>query len=230
MSDAASDPFAAARANIRETVKWLVTAFAAMTAAVVGTSPLTGLGSLPFGERLYLAVGAGFIGLLIAAWVIAKALRLLVTPPFFLGDIVADAALREFVDTHAYDLMPSQYPTVGQVVAARKDALDILRGMVAGNADDARVTLQAQPVDGSADEHRLSRASPPPPRRQPVVHGRGRIRRRAFLRHFCVGGQSAQSRGPDQGLRHAPAIELACHRAACDIVPGNRSSPAVESS
>jgi hypothetical protein len=142
MIDAASDPFAAAQANIRETVKWLVTAFAAMTAAVVGTSPLTGLGSLPFGERLYLAVGAGFIGLLIAAWVIAKALRLLVTPPFFLGDIVADAALREFVDTHAYDLMPSQYPTVAQVVAARKDALDILRGMVAGNADDARVTLR----------------------------------------------------------------------------------------
>lgn len=143
MSDAASDPFASARTNIRETVKWLVAAFAAMAAAIVGTSPLTGLGSLPPGERLYVAVGAGVIGLLIAAWVIARALRLLVTPPFFLGDIAADEALRQFIEAHAYDLMPPQYPTIAQIVAARTAALDVLRGTVAGNRDDARAALRA---------------------------------------------------------------------------------------
>lgn len=45
MSNAAvpRDPHAAARANIRDTVKWLIAAFAGMAAAIVGGSPLTGL-------------------------------------------------------------------------------------------------------------------------------------------------------------------------------------------
>ena len=59
MADARADPYATAKANLRDTVKWLAAALASVAAIAIGSSPLTSLGSLqPTDARFQLAVAA----------------------------------------------------------------------------------------------------------------------------------------------------------------------------
>lgn len=66
-----TDPYATAKGNLRDTVKWMATTFAALAAVVLAGSPFSGFGSLALdGLRFYVAT-AGLIGaavLLILAW------------------------------------------------------------------------------------------------------------------------------------------------------------------
>jgi hypothetical protein len=104
------DEHAAAANNIRETVKWIIAAFAAPLAIMVGTSPLTNFGSLQ-GIHLLVASIGGAAGVLVIVYAIKVASNVLVMKTFFLGDISADGKLSTYVDTHGKDLLPAKYTT-----------------------------------------------------------------------------------------------------------------------
>jgi hypothetical protein len=116
------DTYAAARANIRDTIKWLITAFAGLAAVIVGTTPLTGFGSLE-GGSLALAAVSGTFGIGCALYAIHIALNILVTPTFFLSDIQADAKLTLLIDDHYKDLLPTGIKTLKQFMED-KDSIE----------------------------------------------------------------------------------------------------------
>ena len=59
MPDApAADPYATAKANLRDTIKWLATSLAAVGAAVIAGASISGLAGLE-GHALHLAAGLG---------------------------------------------------------------------------------------------------------------------------------------------------------------------------
>jgi hypothetical protein len=122
-----NDPFAAARTNLRDTIKWLIAAFAALAVAVLGSSPLTGFGTLAPGWRLYLAIGAGFVGLSLVFVAIYIAFRLLVWRPFFLSDLAADSDLFSFIEEHSADLLPPELPRFAEFLQARDKARAFLQ-------------------------------------------------------------------------------------------------------
>lgn len=123
MTDATpADLFADARSNIRDTVKWLIAALAGLAAIVLGGSPLTAFGTLSPGWRLYLAIGTGSLGLLFVFIAMFLAFRLLVWEPFFLGDLPKNRELSKFLEEHAADLLPSEYPTIKTFLDARDAA------------------------------------------------------------------------------------------------------------
>jgi outer membrane protein OmpA-like peptidoglycan-associated protein len=133
-SDAAKDPFSDAKANLRDTVKWLATTFAALAAVVVGSAPLAGLGaleitSLKFGSAI-LALLAGFLCICRALYV---TLRILRPEPVYRSELLVEIAdakrveeedelrfLRSSIDAHARDLLPRNYPTLGDLAKASK--------------------------------------------------------------------------------------------------------------
>jgi hypothetical protein len=88
MSDAAAgDPFSNAKANIRDTVKWLATTLAALAAAVVAGASITGISALT-GWRLVLAIGGGGGGLICIFVAIGIALRLLTSEAYYFSELV----------------------------------------------------------------------------------------------------------------------------------------------
>src|SRR5260370_40527129 len=115
----APDQFAAARANLRDTVKWLIAALAALAAAILAGSPLTSFGTLGPGPRLYIAIAAGSIGMILVFAAIYIAFRLLVWRPFFLSDLAADRDLSKFIDEHATDLLPPEIPNLKEFLERR---------------------------------------------------------------------------------------------------------------
>ncbi len=80
--------YRAAIQQLRETSKWIVAAAAGMAALALGSSPLTGLGSLRPGIRLWLAIIAGVLGLLGVATVVSFAVRVLIGRTLIISDVV----------------------------------------------------------------------------------------------------------------------------------------------
>jgi hypothetical protein len=119
------DSFAGARANIRDTIKWLIAAFAGVAAVIVGTAPLTDIGSLK-GLLLLLALSAGALGIICVLLAINVAVKILVTPIFFLSDIVKDPALSKIIDDHCGDVLPAGFKTVKEFLANRTKIQDTL--------------------------------------------------------------------------------------------------------
>lgn len=138
-----TDQLASARANLRDTIKWLITALAALAAAVLGSSPLTAFGTLAPGWRLYLAVGSGFIGLMLLLAAIYIAFRLLVWKPFFVAEIAADQKLSQFIGQHAADLLPAEIPKLDEFLRARDEA----RATLQATATDAKNPLRAKAAE-----------------------------------------------------------------------------------
>jgi len=144
----APDPFAAARANLRDTVKWLIAALAALAAAILAGSPLTSFGTLGPGWRLYMAIAAGSIGMMLVFAAIYIAFRLLVWRPFFLSDLAADRDLSSFIDEHAADLLPPEIPHFAEFLEQRAKARAVLQ-KTAGESDSADRLSAAQTVADS---------------------------------------------------------------------------------
>src|ERR1700676_5570916 len=88
-----TDPFATAKANLRDTIKWLTTTFAAIAAAILAGSPLTGLGALPLGWRLGFATIGAFFGLASLLLAIVRTLNLLRSEAFFLDSLRTNGPL-----------------------------------------------------------------------------------------------------------------------------------------
>lgn len=114
------DPFAGAKANLRDTIKWLTTTFAAVVAAVLAGSPLTGLGGMPFTWRFVLAVVAALAGMGCLLLAIVRTLGLLRSEAFFLDTARNDQRLLEIVDQNAVDLLPPQYSSALDFLDQRK--------------------------------------------------------------------------------------------------------------
>jgi outer membrane protein OmpA-like peptidoglycan-associated protein len=135
----ATDPYASAKANIRDTVKWLIAALAGVGAAVMGSSPLTGLGSLEWGGRLLLAASGGFTGMACVLGCISIAMELLRSEAFFITDLGGtdprNAELRCLVDAHAHDILLSNTNSIKEFLAYRQDVIK---------------DLQAKPSDADA--------------------------------------------------------------------------------
>jgi hypothetical protein len=123
--ESSSDQFAASKANLRDTVKWLATTIAALAALVVAGAPFSDFGKLePFSGRFVVAT----VGLLVAAgslllvWL--RLLRMLRSDAVFPAQIrspstarldPADAAeiaaLRTHLSNHHVDLLPNGIET-----------------------------------------------------------------------------------------------------------------------
>ena len=152
--------FSSAATTLRDTVKWLAAAFAATAALVIGSSPLSGLGKIaPFSGRWLLAIALLVIGFLLICWALWRALRILKPDAMYrsglLGthdDLLSPAerdelkAVREHIDAHGVDLLPPNYPTLGQLaanLAQIETQLDQLQGNPSSIADPV---LRAQEI------------------------------------------------------------------------------------
>jgi len=67
------DPYATAKANLRDNVKVLLTAIAGVASLLLAGTPFAGFGGLPLGGRLFVAV----LGLVVAVWLLAHTMWLL---------------------------------------------------------------------------------------------------------------------------------------------------------
>jgi hypothetical protein len=132
------DQFFAARANIRETVKWLITAFAALATAILGGSPLTGFGALDHGPRLAVAILGGLAGMICVFWAIKLAVDILVRDSVFFGEIHHYPELVTYIDAHSEDLLPIEYPSFAAFAKERALAIAIVNDDNASD-DDRKV-------------------------------------------------------------------------------------------
>lgn len=131
------DPFATAKANLRDTIKWLTTVFAAIVGVVLAGSPLTGLGTLPIGWRLAVALVGAAIGLMGLVLAIGRTLALLQSKVFFLEDLRRNEQLCALVDANAIDLLPPEYGTALSFLDARKAIRERLADLTLSKEDRA---------------------------------------------------------------------------------------------
>ena len=123
-----ADPFAPAKANLRDTVKWLATTFAGLAAVVLAGTSLTGVSHLK-GMPLTAALMGGGFGLICVILAAGMMLRLLTSESFFVGDLdlPTNAALKGFLDSHATDILPPELPTVDHLLKLRLMAMERVR-------------------------------------------------------------------------------------------------------
>jgi hypothetical protein len=119
-----ADPFASAKANLRDTVKWLATAFAAVAGVVLAGASLTGVSQLK-GTALDIALVGGFVGLLCIITAAGTLLRLLTADTFFVSDLrTADnARMKEFLDRHGADFLPAEILNIEDFLQKRDQAI-----------------------------------------------------------------------------------------------------------
>ena len=134
MADAApppSDPFASAKTNLRDTVKWMATTFAGLAAVVLAGTSLTGVSHLK-GAHLTGALVAGGLGLICVILAAGVMLRLLTAESFFVSDLNdrAHAKLRGFLEAHAGDVLPAEFENVGRLLDLRATAIKTVRAYV----------------------------------------------------------------------------------------------------
>lgn len=127
---APADPFASAKDNLRDTVKWLATTFAGLAAVVLAGTSLTGVSHLK-GASLVLALVGGGLGLLCVILASGVMLRLLTSESFFVSDLntQAYANLRAFLNAHAPDILPPQLGSVEEVLRDRALAMKQARDL-----------------------------------------------------------------------------------------------------
>jgi hypothetical protein len=124
MSDApAPDPYATAKANLRDTIKWLATSLAAVGAAVIAGASINGLTALE-GSALWWAAGLGGVGLLAILVAIGVMLSLLTSKVFYFSELSKEGSLiAQEINEHAKDILSPQTPTINALVAFRETAV-----------------------------------------------------------------------------------------------------------
>ena len=123
MSDAAAgDPFSSAKANLRDTVKWLATTLAALAAALVAGASITGISALT-GWRLVLAIAGGGGGLICIFLAIGIALRLLTSEAYYFSELVKDDDLKQTLDKFDDDILSPNIPNIDALFRLRNDAI-----------------------------------------------------------------------------------------------------------
>jgi hypothetical protein len=124
MPDApAADPYATAKANLRDTIKWLATSLAAVGAAVIAGASINGLAGLE-GDALHLAAGLGATGLIAIFIAIGIMLGLLTSDVFYFSSLADDDnPITQEINAHANDLLAPQIDTVAKLVDFRDAAV-----------------------------------------------------------------------------------------------------------
>jgi outer membrane protein OmpA-like peptidoglycan-associated protein len=150
-----TDPYAAAKSVIRDTIKWLVAIFGSLAAVVVGGTPFSSFGALPlFGPRFWFAVGGAVVafGFIIAA--LYKTLRLLRPDALFPSDLATPAGavpsteedqelqqVRKAIQDRSEAFLPVTHDSIDALLVDRRTAL---RGMAAAGQDRAVYDRHAQ--------------------------------------------------------------------------------------
>lgn len=117
--------YAAAAQTLRETVKWLIAAFAAPLAIFVGTAPLATLAAIQ-GTKLEIAILLCVICVGAVLLAIKLASDLLIPGPIFVEEIGSDPTLVRYIDDHGADLLPLSAPTLEKFLRERKDTMQLL--------------------------------------------------------------------------------------------------------
>jgi hypothetical protein len=135
MSDApAPDPYATAKANLRDTIKWLATSLAAVGAAVIAGASINGLTALE-GSALWWAAGLGGVGLLAILVAIGVMLSLLTSKVFYFSELRKEGSLiAEEINEHAKDILSPQTPTINALVTFRDNAVINANNAAPGDA------------------------------------------------------------------------------------------------
>ncbi len=154
-ADAIKPDFASSAATLRDTIKWLATAFAATAALIIGNSPVSGLGKLDlFSGRWWLALlllVAGFALICLALW---RSLRILKPDVLYRSSLLGThdnlldkeeldelQTLRSDIDAHGADLLPPNYPSLKQLtdnLAVIDQRLKALRATPSSEPDSAK--------------------------------------------------------------------------------------------
>ncbi len=79
--------FAAATANLRDTTKWLIGGVLSVAVGVLAGSPLTNLGSLDFGLRLWSALAGAVLAFILLGWLLWLGLKVVVADSFGIDDL-----------------------------------------------------------------------------------------------------------------------------------------------
>lgn len=126
-----ADPLAAAKANLRDTVKWLATTLAALAAVIIAGTSFTGLARLSGGE-LRLALAGGALAIIAVLLVIALLLRLLMSEAFYFGDLFdpKNANVLAALEPHAVELLPPTIRTIVELGEVRQRAVEKVRSSV----------------------------------------------------------------------------------------------------
>jgi hypothetical protein len=111
------DEFAAQKANIRDTAKWMATAFAAVGGVVIAGTPFSGLGTLDC-KHLAIVLIAGGVSLTCTLVAICSILNVLIGSYAFAGSL--EPAARNFINENAKDILPIQFNTLEEFLAHRE--------------------------------------------------------------------------------------------------------------
>ncbi|GAA0556149.1 hypothetical protein [Rhizomicrobium electricum] len=183
MSADAGDKSGETPANtIRETIKWVIAAFAAPLAIMVGTSPLANFGALE-GNRLAVAILCGGVGVGMILWAIKEASDVLLLDTYYLSQVRSEQS--EYVDAHADDLLPFGYHSLEEFLFERKQR----RGELADTEDEKeKEKLRAQLDKMQTFVMRIITVSHYERMREDFKHRRARLLTAAVIGTVAFGG------------------------------------------
>jgi len=87
MSEAPQDPYVAGTISLRDTAKWMVGGIIGAAVGVLAGSPLTGLGGLEIGDRLWIAVGSASAAFLLLGVLFWQALTVIAADTISVGEL-----------------------------------------------------------------------------------------------------------------------------------------------
>jgi len=120
------DPFASAKANLRDTIKWLATTFAALAAAVAAGASLGGVSALNT-QDLAIALVGGALALLCILGATGATLSLLTSESFTLTDLAKDPNVKARLNEVAKDLLSPELVDVDAFLSLRDKVIKELR-------------------------------------------------------------------------------------------------------
>jgi len=221
--------FRGAVANLRDTAKWLVGGVVTTAVAVLIGSPLTNLGALDLGWRLFAAIIGAFVAYMLLGYLLWNALRVVVAGSITMAELAdaeaaggSEAAVAKRVAERVKARMPCRLTTFRGILARNRELRD-----AADTSDEADAAYEAFADALSAlkaqigFEHKLARFDG--------------LRLRLFvLMPFVIAGvgvfawaanpppetrvlsdrpqRTSFLLSPDEALALAPAIMPACYR------------------
>jgi outer membrane protein OmpA-like peptidoglycan-associated protein len=147
---AAPDPYATAKANLRDNVKTLMAVFAGIAGVLLAGTPFSGLGSLPLSARLAMALACLILAVSMVGWAIRVLLDVLRVDPAYSGALrdgfdpatVADrlerdelTALKAEFERRRHELLPGMPGRTGQV-----QSIEALEAAIEDLWDQAKVS------------------------------------------------------------------------------------------
>jgi hypothetical protein len=142
------DETSAQKDNVRDTAKWMATAYAALSGVIVAGAPFSALGGLDW-WRLLIAVGGGVVSIACSLLAMRSILVILIGSNSFINSLDSDAT--KFVNDNAAQVLPSPFTTLADFLAyqqeLRRRASElwlILKRKRQGETEDEWAALQGE--------------------------------------------------------------------------------------